>query len=130
MYTLIVGVTCKIIMNYILVGIPGINIHGGPFASIICYSASMIPNLYFVCKYAHLSFNLKEWVIKPAIAAFAMGIIVWGLRTLLPLNRVFTILEVATGIAIYSLTAIKLGIISADELSIIKRRLGRKRESK
>ena len=69
-------------------------------------------------------------MIKPAIAAFAMGIIVWGLRTLLPLNRVFTILEVATGIAIYSLTAIKLGIISADELSIIKRRLGRKRESK
>ena len=130
MYTLIVGVGCKILMNYLLVGIPGVNIHGGPYASIVCYSMSMIPNLYFVCKYARLRFRFVDWVGKPGLAAAVMGAVVWGLRSILPMNRVFTILEVAAGVTVYGITAYLLGAISADTLSSLRRRLpipGRKK---
>ncbi|MBQ9251779.1 MAG: polysaccharide biosynthesis protein [Clostridia bacterium] len=126
MYTLIAGVSCKILMNYILVGIPGVNIHGGPFASIVCYSVSMIPNLYFVCKYAHLSFQWKDWVIKPGLCAAAMGLVVWGLRSVLPFHRVFTLVEVACGVAVYGLVALKLGVVSKSEISSLTHRLRRK----
>ena len=126
MYTLVAGVGCKILMNYILVGIPGVNIHGGPFASIVCYTVSMVPNLYFVCRYAHLSFNFRDWVLKPAVSALAMGIVVWGLRSVLPFHRLCTLLEVGAGIAVYALSAIKLGIISGSDLANLTKRLRRK----
>ena len=127
MYTLIVGVTFKIIMNYILVGIPGVNIHGGPYASIVCYSASLIPNLYFVCRYAEIRFNLKDWILKPALAAACMGVCVWGLRTALPFHRATTILEVAAGVGVYFIAALMTGAMDKAELASI---LGRFRRRK
>ena len=127
MYTLVAGVSFKILMNYILVGIPGFHIHGGPFASIVCYSVSLAPNLYFVCKYAEIRFRLKDWILKPALAAGAMGLAVWGLRTLLPFGRLFTLLEVALGIVVYIVAALLLGAMDRADLKTILNRLpGRK----
>lgn len=128
MYTLIAGVTCKIVMNYILVGIPGLNIHGGPYASIACYTVSMVPNLYYVCKYGKLTFNWKEWVLKPGLCSAAMGLAVFALRELLPMSRICTILEVGVGILVYGLAAWKLGLLSESDLSSILRRLTHKRK--
>ena len=128
MYTLIAGVSCKILMNYILVGIPGVHIHGGPYASIICYSVSMIPNLFFVCRYTRLRFNWKEWLLKPALAAGLMGIVVYGLQLALPLHRLCTILEVAAGVAVYGLSAWKLGLLAdVNLLGRLTHRLKRRR---
>ena len=123
MYTLIAGVSCKIVMNYILVGIPGINIHGGPIASITCYTVSLVPNLYFVCKYARLRFNFRDWLLKPALASAAMGIPVWILSRVLPFNRFFTLLEVAVGILIYAFAAVRFRILSPENLQLILKRL-------
>ncbi len=128
MYTLIAGVSCKVLMNYILVGIPGINIHGGPIASIICYSVSMIPNLFFVCKYAKISFNWKEWILKPGISVAAMGITVWAMRSVLPFHRLCTLLEVAVGAAVYLLAATWVGAISREDLASLKTRILRRRK--
>ena len=128
MYTLIAGVTCKIVMNYILVGIPGLNIHGGPYASIACYTVSMVPNLYYVCKYGKLAFNWKEWVLKPGLCSAAMGLAVFALRELLPMSRICTILEVGVGILVYGLAAWKLGLLSESDFSSILRRLTHKRK--
>ena len=59
MYTMIAGVICKIILNYTLIGTPDVHIHGGPFASLVCYSVAMIPNLFFCCRYAEMPFDWK-----------------------------------------------------------------------
>ncbi len=127
MYTLVAGVSCKIIMNYILVGIPGVNIHGGPFASIMCYSVSMIPNLYYVCKYARLPFDWKNWVGKPLLSSLVMGISIFLLRNILPLHRLWTLLEVGVGVCVYFAMALLLKIVSPEDLSSVKRVLGRRK---
>ncbi len=126
MYTLVAGVSCKILMNYILVGIPGFHIHGGPFASIVCYSVSLVPNLYYVCKYAEIKPNLKGWILKPALAAAVMGLAVWGLRSVLPFHRVFTIVEVGVGVAVYALAAVWTGAANKEDLRSLTGRLRRK----
>ena len=123
MYTLIAGVSCKILMNYILVGIPGINIHGGPWASITCYTVSLVPNLYFVCKYAEIRCNVRDWIGKPALAAAVMGGVIFVLRSILPFHRLSTILEVAAGVAFYFLIALKTGAMDQADLSAFTRRL-------
>ncbi len=127
MYTMIAGVACKVVLNYTLIGTPGINIHGGPIASIVCYSVSMIPNLYYCCRYAEMPFDWKSWVLRPGLAAAAMGLVLLGLKSLLPLSRVFTVLEVLVGVCVFFAVAIADKALTKEDIFSM---LGRRRRSK
>ncbi len=122
MYTLVAGVVCKIVLNYLLVGLPGVGIHGAPIASIVCYTVSLVPNLCYVMKYGKIRFNLQGWILRPGLATAAMGVVVWGLRELLPAGRVFTILEVAVGVVVYVAAALGVRAITKDDLRAFRRR--------
>ena len=126
MYTMIAGVAVKILLNYILIGTPGIHIHGGPYASIACYSIVMIINTYYVCRYTQKRFDVVGWVLRPGAAAAFMGVVVWLLQRFLPLSRVCTIVEVAAGVAAYGAAAILLKIISVSDIRKLLRRRGSK----
>lgn len=122
MYTLIAGVLCKIALNYLLVAIPGIGIHGAPIASIVCYTVSLVPNLYYVMKYGKVRFNLMGWLVRPGAATAAMGVVVWILRELLPSGRLFTLAEVAVGVAVFIAAALAFKAITKDDLRAFRRR--------
>ena len=126
MYTMIAGVAVKILLNYILIGTPGIHIHGGPYASIACYAIVMIINTVFVCKYTKMRFDLVGWVLRPGAAAAVMGIVVWLLRIYLPVNRLTTIAEVIAGIAAYACAAVWLKVLTVGDIRNLLRRKGRK----
>ena len=129
MYTMIAGVAVKILLNYILIGTPGIHIHGGPYASIACYLIVMIINTYFVCKYTNMRFNIIEWVLRPGAAAAAMGLIVWLLQRFFPLNRITTIIEIVLGIVVYIIAAVFLKVLSVNDIKNLLHRRGVKNES-
>ena len=122
MYTLLAGVICKIILNYVLIGIPGVNIHGAPIASIVCYSVSMIPNIIYMLKYAGMRMNWRGWLLRPAVAALAMGAVVLLLKVLLPVNRLTLILEVAAGVVVYAVAALAVKAITREDLRAFRRK--------
>ena len=122
MYTLVAGVVCKIILNYVLISIPSINIHGAPIASLVCYTVSMVPNLYFMLKYTESRMNWVGWMVRPGIATAAMGVVVWLLRELLPVNRLTLLLEVAAGIVVYAVAALAVNAITKDDLRAFRRK--------
>lgn len=122
MYTMIAGVSLKILLNYVLIGIPSVNIHGGPVASIVCYSVSMIPNLYFCCKHTGMPFNWKDWLLKPGISVLAMGIVVFGLKLIMPFGRVSTIVEVIIGVVVYLFVALKVKALTSEDLRAFRRK--------
>ena len=122
MYTLVAGVACKIALNYVLVGTPGINIHGGPIASIVCYSVSMVPNLIMVIRYARMRFDGRGWLLLPGIATACMGLVVWLMRTFLPWNRLMTLLEIAVGVVVYLGVAFLVKAIRREDIAPLMRR--------
>lgn len=122
MYTLLAGVICKVALNYILVGIPGIGIHGAPISSIVCYTVSMLPNIYYVLKHGKVKLNWMGWIVRPGIATAAMGVVVWGLRELLPMNRFLTLFEIAVGVAVYVVVALAVKAVSLNDFRSLKRR--------
>ncbi|MBR3494929.1 MAG: polysaccharide biosynthesis protein [Clostridia bacterium] len=122
MYTLIAGVAAKIALNYVLVGLPELHIHGGPIASLVCYTVSMVPNIFFVLKYTGMRFNWKGWLLRPGLAAACMGLAAWGLRELLPVSRLATIAEVLVGIAVYLGAAILFKAINPRDFAALRRR--------
>lgn len=122
MYTLLAGVVCKIILNYTLIAMPEINIHGAPIASLVCYTVSMLPNLWYMLKYTRSRMNWIGWLLRPSLASGLMGIVVWALRELLPMNRLTVIVEVAVGIVVYAVAALLLKAITKEDLRAFRRR--------
>ncbi len=122
MYTLLAGVICKIVLNYVLIGTPGIGIHGAPIASLVCYTVSMVPNLYYVLKYTKSRMNWMGWIVRPGIATAAMGIVVFALRELLPFGRLLLLAEVAVGVVVFALAALGFKAITKDDLRAFRRR--------
>lgn len=125
MYTLLLGVALKIALNYTLVRIPGVDIHGAPFASLLCYTASMIPNLYYVCKYTGYRFHVMDVLVKPLGCALVMGAVVYGVWHLLfgnaeMLSGMMLVLGICLcvllGVAVYALSAWKTGAVKMDDL--------------
>ncbi len=122
MYTLMAGVVMKIVLNQILLPIPEINIHGAPISSIVCYGVSMVPNLYYVCKYADMDFDWMNIVIRPLLATVAMALAVLLLDKALPAGRLMLLVELFAGIGVYFAAAYYLKAITKEDLSFFKRR--------
>ena len=121
MYTLLAGVICKIVLNYVLIGTPGIGIHGAPIASLVCYTVSMVPNLYYVLKYTKSRMNWMGWIVRPGIATAAMGIAVFALRELLPFGRLLLLIEVAVGVVVFAVAALGVKAITKEDLRAFRR---------
>ena len=122
MYTMMAGVAVKIILNYILIGTPGIDIHGGPYASIACYAIVMIVNMVYICKYAEMKFNWLDWIVRPGLAAAIMGAVVFLLKKALPGGRIATIVCVIAGIIVFGAAAFMLKAVTRDDVRALVRR--------
>ena len=130
MYTLVAGVACKITLNYILVNIPSVNIHGAPFASLLCYTVSMVPNLYYVSKYTGLRLSFKDLVARPALSTGAMALAVLALKWFFGPDRLnhsilFLFLVIAAAIAVYGAAALLTGAVKKEDLPRRLRRFAR-----
>ena len=130
MYTLIAGVAVKVLLNYTLIGMPGINIYGAPIASLACYTISMLPNLWYVRKYTGMKLDLKGILLKPALATALMGAVLAPAIRLLPSGRLWTLALVALGVCTYAAFALLTGALTRDDLAPLLRRFGRGRAPK
>ncbi|GMB10880.1 MAG: stage V sporulation protein B [Candidatus Improbicoccus devescovinae] len=72
-----IGVVIKIILNYILVGIPEINIQGAGIGTLICYIFVFLSALYNLCRITKIKLNYVSVFIKPTIAAVLCGLSAW-----------------------------------------------------
>ena len=128
MQTLIAGVVCKIILNAILVSNKSISIHGAPIASLVCYTVSMVPNLYYSCKYTGCKFSVVDIILRPLAASAVMGGAVWVVyhaicskEQLLPYisfsRRTFLVLAcIAVGAVVYLIAAFLFKAIHTEDL--------------
>ncbi|MBR4457651.1 MAG: polysaccharide biosynthesis protein [Clostridia bacterium] len=125
MITLVIGVTMKIALNYTLVQRADINIHGAPWASLLCYTVSMVPNLYYVCKCTGYRFSLTEVILLPGACALLMGSVVYAIWTYGfgdpgHLNGFLLVagilLCVAVGVVLYGFLILKTGAVQVENL--------------
>lgn len=119
MYTLAIGVAFKILLNQILVRIPSVNIFGAPFASLLCYAASMFPNLYYVSKYTKTKIDISPVFLRPLASTAVMAAAVLIIKALLKekINGSFLLLSatILIAMAVYYFAAKKLGCL--DEIA-------------
>lgn len=122
MYTLALGVCIKIALNYYFVGQKSVNILGAPYASIVCYSISMLPNIYYVNKYCNIKFDWLGCVVRPGLACLVMWLVLKLLCNVVPLTRLYTVLLIAIGIIVFLLCAYAVKAITKDDINILFKR--------
>ena len=128
-FTVIAGGITKIVMNYILVGNPDINIHGAPISTLCCYMVIVGLNLFFVWKYSPKKPHYLQLFAKPVVATALMGAAAWAVhgfvdRALSGLgvytaNAAGVLAGIAAGVVVYAVLVIALRILRADDVRSI-----------
>ena len=78
MVTTLLGCILKIILNYVLVGNPDINIKGGPISTLACFGLIAALDLVIIKIALPRSLSYARVFLKPAIASGVMGAAVWA----------------------------------------------------
>jgi stage V sporulation protein B len=71
------GIVAKIILNYILIAKPNINILGAVFGSMAAFLVPLLLNNYLIKKSLKIKYSLIKLSVRPFIAAAFMGIIAY-----------------------------------------------------
>ena len=78
-----VGAVLKIVINFVLVGTPEINIFGVPIGTTVCYAYICVANLICFVKYSGVLPNLLLSLGKPLICGIGCGASAFGVNLLL-----------------------------------------------
>lgn len=112
------GLGIKIILNYILVGIPAINIQGATVGSLVGYLFISVTGVYFLCKETKIVPNFVPILIKPLIGAVFCAVAAYtgqGLFALALPNKLATVLAIVFAVVIYVIVLVLIkGITLAD----------------
>lgn len=119
---LFVGALIKIVLTYVLVGIPSINVRGAAFSSVIAYTVASILNLITLRKRAKTQFNVTQVLIKPLIASIVMGIVVFlsytGIDKFLSGNKA-TLLSIMIGVVVYGYMLLATGTLTEEDMNML-----------
>ncbi|MGG7144005.1 putative polysaccharide biosynthesis protein [Clostridium nigeriense] len=117
---LFIGCIVKIILTFILVPMPDINIYGAVIASISAYLVATILNLISLKSKLNLKLNVYKSFIKPSIAAIIMiiGVLISYIFVFnnTGSNTSSCLIAIFLGIIIYVMLILILRIFSIDEI--------------
>jgi len=117
---LFIGCIVKVILTYILVPIPNINIYGAVIASISAYLVATLLNMISLKIKIKVNFNLKSTFIKPFIAALFMIIgVIASYITLLKKtgsNSFSCLGSIFIGIIIYIILILILRVFTIEDI--------------
>ncbi|MDD7408522.1 MAG: polysaccharide biosynthesis protein [Anaerovoracaceae bacterium] len=119
---LCIGAVFKIVVTYVLTGIPAINVKGAAAGTVCAYLVASALNLRAAAKYTGSRFSVSLTFLRPGAASLLMGTAVWlvytGLHNFMG-NALSTMMSVIVGIAVYAFLVFALHCITEEELLML-----------
>ncbi len=110
-----IGAVLKIVVNFVLVGIPTINIKGAAIGTLASYFFIFIANLLSLIKHTGVKPNIWKTVLKPLIAAAACGFSTVILN-LSSIGKIGTVLEIGVAAIVYLIVLVILNTFEPDDV--------------
>lgn len=127
--TMLIGGVVKIVLNYNLVAVPSINIHGAPIGTLVCFLITAVLNLIFVSRTVEDKPNYFALFAKPLLASFLMAegakLAYRLLRRVIVLSSARLTLLVCVGgaigfaVVLYLVLVLTMRIITRDDLALL-----------
>ena len=119
----IIGAIGKIVISFVLIAIPGINIYGAIIGTTLCYLIAALINCRYLCKYTGVKFDFKGIALKPTIAGIAMVLGCFAIYHLAYIisgsNAIGVILAVFGGALIYGGFMILIKGFNEDDFKVL-----------
>lgn len=119
---MMIGGIVKIIVNFILVGNPEINILGAAIGTVVCYVVISALNLLAMARRSY-PINLLRTMFKPMLAALLMGAAAWFVRGFLEgrglSNGLVVIASIAAAGVLYLILVLAFRIITREDCALL-----------
>ena len=120
--SLVSGSVVKIMLSFVLIGIPAINIYGAPISTVVCYIICTVLNVYFMAKYTDVRPSVFITFVKPLIAsAVCVGGAFGMIRLLsgyLP-SKAVTLIAIAVAAIIYVIVLFTIRGVERDDILML-----------
>ena len=120
--SLVAGSASKLILGFVLIGIPQIGIYGAPISTVVCYMIATSFNIYFMAKYADVKPAVFLTFWKPLIAsvvgvgvAFAALV---GMSSFLP-SRLATVAAIIITAVVYFIALFLIRGVEEDDIRML-----------
>ncbi|MGI6206465.1 MAG: putative polysaccharide biosynthesis protein [Anaerovoracaceae bacterium] len=116
---LAIGAGFKVVITYVLTGIPALNVKGAAAGTVCAYLVASLLNFRAAQKYTGAHFSLSLTVVKPGSASLIMGISAWLIykgMSLFTGNMISTLVAVLAGVVIYALLIFAFKAITEEEM--------------
>lgn len=127
--TMLIGGIVKIVLNYNLVAVADINIHGAPIGTLVCFALTAVLNLIAVARAADFRLNYPAYFLRPLLASLVMAFAAKGTYALcakcVALSSARLTLLVCVGaaivvaVAVYGVLVLALGCIRREDLALL-----------
>lgn len=110
-----IGAILKVVVNFIFVGIPSINIQGAAIGTFVSYLFIFVANLLSLVKYTGIKPNLYKTLLKPFVAAVVCGLstLVFNLNSL---GKAGTVLQIGIAAVAYLVALIALNTFEPNDV--------------
>lgn len=126
----VLGIAVKLIVNYICIAQPGLNINGAIIGSVAGFLVPLFLNAKYIKENLKFKINMKKIFMKPIVSSFFMGIIIYcvyyflnfviGFITKGYINNALAVTaSVTAGVLAYGFAMLYLRGITSEELSIL-----------
>ena len=119
---LAIGVAVKVVITFILVGIPGVDIKGAACGTLIAEAISFFLNDHYVKKFTGVRFDPVKTYVKPLLCAAIMGGFAFGTHFLISRaagNTVSTLAAVLVGMVVYGVLIIMTKAVTPAEMEMV-----------
>lgn len=121
---MLIGGAIKVVVNYILVGNPQLNIVGAAIGTLVCYIAITCMNVVAMIK-RNYRLRLGRTMTKPLIASLLMGVAAYfgykGLSALVSSATLATVGAVALAGVVYVILVLVLRIITREDCELLSK---------
>ena len=121
---LAIGAVFKIVLTYILTGIPSINILGAAFSTVVTYAVASLLDLYSIVRITKLKLDYKTIVLKPLISSVGMAIMArlgYVVSASVVGDRLSTLGGVLAGVITYVILLVVTGTLTKEDFAMLPR---------
>jgi len=110
-----IGAALKIIVNFIFVGIPSINIQGAAAGTFACYLFVFIANLITLIRATGVKPSFKKVLLKPFLAAASCGIAAYAVSAV-GTSKLITVAAIAAAAVVYLVALVALNTFEEEDV--------------
>ncbi|WP_352400740.1 polysaccharide biosynthesis protein [Anaerotignum sp.] len=124
----ILGAITKVLLNYLLIGIPELNVLGAVLSTTGCYFVAAVFDVIMLTRITKVKFDMMGTLLKPVAGSIVMGIAALAsyhvINMIYPSNTIATLLSIVFAMGIYGMVMLLIGGITEEDLNSLP--MGRK----